>query len=57
MLKLALVFFIVSLVAGFFGFSGVSKAAAGIAKVLFVVAAVIFVVLVALALFTGSLIL
>ena len=57
MLKLALVFFVVSLLAGFFGFSGVSRATAGIAKVLFFVAAAIFVICIALALFAGSLIL
>ena len=57
MLELAFVCFVVSLVAGFFGFSGVSVAAAGIAKTLFVVAALGFVVFVALALFAGSVIL
>jgi uncharacterized membrane protein YtjA (UPF0391 family) len=56
-LKLAFAFFIVSLLAGFFGFSGLSIAAAGTAKILFVVAAVAFVGLVALALFAGSIIL
>jgi uncharacterized membrane protein YtjA (UPF0391 family) len=35
MLKLALFFFIVSIIAGVFGFTGISAAAAGIAKVLF----------------------
>ena len=57
MLELAFVCFVVSLVAGFFGFSGVSVAAAGIAKTLFVVAALGFVVFVSLALFAGSVIL
>ena len=35
MLKLALFFFIVSIIAGVFGFTGMSVGAAGIAKVLF----------------------
>jgi uncharacterized membrane protein YtjA (UPF0391 family) len=35
MLKLALFFFIVSLVAALFGFTGISAATAGIAKLLF----------------------
>jgi uncharacterized membrane protein YtjA (UPF0391 family) len=34
-LKLALFFLIVSIIAGLFGFTGISAAAAGIAKVLF----------------------
>jgi len=38
MLKWALIFFVISLIAGFFGFSGVSSATAGIAKILFFVA-------------------
>lgn len=57
MLKLALLFFVVSLVAGVFGFSGVSSATAGVAKVLFFIAVAIFVIFIALALFAGSLIL
>jgi uncharacterized membrane protein YtjA (UPF0391 family) len=36
MLHWALVFFVISLIAGFFGFSGISVATAGIAKILFV---------------------
>ena len=37
MLKWALIFFLVSLVAGFFGFTGVAAGAASIAKILFFV--------------------
>jgi len=44
MLKLALFFFIVSIIAGLFGFTGISAAAAGIAKVLFFIFIVAFVV-------------
>lgn len=35
MLRLALVFFIISLIAAFFGYGGVASASAGIAQVLF----------------------
>lgn len=44
MLYWALVFFIVSLVAGIFGFGGVASATAGIAQLLFYVFLVFFVV-------------
>ena len=57
MLKLALIFFVISLVAGFFGFSVVSSSTAGIAKILFFIALVIFVIFIAIALFAGSLVL
>jgi uncharacterized membrane protein YtjA (UPF0391 family) len=35
MLRWALIFFIVSIIAGIFGFAGIASAAAGIAKLLF----------------------
>ena len=41
MLKLALFFLVVSLLAGLFGFTGIAAATAGIAKFLFVVFLVI----------------
>jgi uncharacterized membrane protein YtjA (UPF0391 family) len=44
MLYWALVFFIVSLVAGIFGFGGIASATAGIAQILFYVFLVFFVV-------------
>jgi uncharacterized membrane protein YtjA (UPF0391 family) len=49
MLRWAVIFFIVSLVAALFGFTGISVAAAGIAKVLFY----IFIALFLIALITG----
>jgi uncharacterized membrane protein YtjA (UPF0391 family) len=55
MLKLAIIFAVVSLIAGLFGFSGIAAGAAGIAKVLFFICITIFVVLLALALFGISL--
>jgi uncharacterized membrane protein YtjA (UPF0391 family) len=54
MLKLALFFFIVSIIAGVFGFTGISVAAAGIAKVLFFIFLIAFVVLLVLGLVVGS---
>lgn len=44
MLYWALVFFIVSMVAGLFGFGGIASATAGIAQILFYVFMVFFVV-------------
>ena len=37
MLKWALIFFVISLIAGALGFSGVARGAAGISKLLFVI--------------------
>ena len=54
MLKLALFFFVVSLIAGVFGFTGIAVATAGIAKILFFVCIVVFLVLLAAALLVGS---
>ena len=55
MLKWALIFFLISLVAGFFGFTNVAVGARTIAKILFFIAIAIFVVLLVLALTAGSL--
>lgn len=44
MIKWALIFFIVSVIAGFFGFTNVAAEARGIAKILFFIALVIFLV-------------
>lgn len=54
MLKLALVFFLVSLVAGFFGFTNIAAGTAKIAKWLFVIAIVIFVIFLVLGLMAGE---
>lgn len=53
-LKLALFFLVVSIIAGLFGFTGISAAATGIAKVLFFIFIVAFVVLLILGLLVGS---
>lgn len=57
MLKWALIFFIVSIIAGLFGFTGISAAAGGIAKILFFIFVTIFVILLVLGLLAGRTIL
>lgn len=54
MLKWALIFFIISVVAGFLGFSGVSAGAATISKWLFFIALAIFAVFLVLGLLAGE---
>ena len=56
MLKWALIFFLISLVAGFFGFTNVAAGARGIAKVLFIIALVIFLIILVFGVFLGVLI-
>ena len=51
MIKWAIIFAIIAVVAGLLGFSGIASGAASIAKVLFGLAVVIFLVLIALAIF------
>lgn len=45
MLKLAIIFFIVSIIAGFFGFTNIAAGAKGIAKILFFIALTIFLII------------
>jgi len=54
MLKWALIFFVISLVAGFFGFTNVAAGARTIARILFFIAIAIFLVFLVLALTAGS---
>ena len=56
MLEWALVFFIISIVAAVFGFTGIAAGAAKIAKWLFFIALAIVVLFVILALLTGQLV-
>lgn len=56
MLKWAIIFFIISLVAGFFGFSGVASKSRGIAKVLFAIAVVIFLIVLVFGVMLGTLV-
>lgn len=54
MLKWALIFLVISLVAGALGFTGVARGAGTIAKILFGVFLAIFVVLLLLAILAGE---
>jgi uncharacterized membrane protein YtjA (UPF0391 family) len=54
MLKWALFFFIISIVAAAFGFTGISEATAGIAKILFFIFIVVFIVLLVLGIMAGE---
>ena len=56
MLKLALVFFVISLIAGFFGFTGVASGARSVAKVLFFIALAIFLIVLVFGVFLGVLV-
>jgi uncharacterized membrane protein YtjA (UPF0391 family) len=53
MLRWALIFLVISLIAALFGFTGIAAAAAGIAKILFFIFIVITVILFALAIAAG----
>ena len=48
MLKWALIFLVISIIAGIFGFTGIAAGSAAIAKFLFVAALIIFVILLVL---------
>jgi uncharacterized membrane protein YtjA (UPF0391 family) len=54
MLRLALFFLVVSIIAAVFGFGGISAAAADIARILFFIFIVVFVVLLIAGLMAGS---
>jgi uncharacterized membrane protein YtjA (UPF0391 family) len=54
MLRWALIFFVVSVVAGFFGFTGVAEGARSISKTLFFIAIALFVLFIILAYAVGS---
>ena len=56
-LKWALFFFIISIIAALFGFTGIAAAAAGIAKILFFIFIVICVIFLVLGLMAGRAIL
>ena len=56
MIKWALIFFIVSVVAGFFGFTNVAAGARDIAKILFFIALAIFLVVLIFGVFLGVLV-
>ena len=54
MLKWALIFLVISIVAGLFGFTGIAAGAATIAKWLFFIALAVFVIFVILGLIAGE---
>jgi uncharacterized membrane protein YtjA (UPF0391 family) len=56
MIKWAIIFFIISLVAGFFGFSGVAEGSRTIAKILFYIALAIFLIVLVFGVMLGMLV-
>ena len=56
MLKWALLFFAISVVAGIFGFTGIASGAASIAKVLFFIALAIFLIVLVFGVMLGMLV-
>ena len=56
MLKWALLFFVISVVAGFFGFTGVASGARRVAKVLFFIALAIFLIVLIFGVMLGTLV-
>jgi uncharacterized membrane protein YtjA (UPF0391 family) len=56
MLKWAAIFFIVSVIAGIFGFTNVAAGARGIAKILFGIAIVVLLVILIFGVFLGVLV-
>lgn len=57
MIKLAIIFFIISLVAGVLGFTKIASGAAGIAKILFFIALTIFLIVLIFGVLLGVLVL
>jgi uncharacterized membrane protein YtjA (UPF0391 family) len=55
-IKWAIIFFIISVVAGFFGFTEVASDAKGIAKILFYIALAIFLIVLVFGVFLGMLV-
>ena len=56
MIKLAVLFFVISLVAGFFGFTGVASGARTAAKVFFAIAVVVFLIVLIFGVILGTLV-
>lgn len=56
MLKWAIIFFIISVIAGFLGFTDIAVGAKSIAKVLFYVALVIFIIVLIFGVLLGKLV-
>jgi uncharacterized membrane protein YtjA (UPF0391 family) len=56
MLKWALIFFIISVIAGYFGFTGVASTTRTLAKVLFFIALVVFLIVLVFGVMLGMLV-
>jgi len=56
MLKWALIFFVISVLAGWFGFTGVASTTRSIARVLFFIAIAIFVIVLVFGVWLGTLV-
>jgi len=56
MIKWAIIFFLISLVAGFFGFTAVAAGTRGIAKILFFIALAIFLIVLIFGVILGTLV-
>ena len=56
MIKLAIIFFIISVVAGLLGFTNIAAGAAGIAKILFFIALTIFLIVLIFGVLLGLLV-
>jgi uncharacterized membrane protein YtjA (UPF0391 family) len=56
MLKWALIFFVISVIAGYFGFTGVASTTRTIAKVLFFIALLIFLIVLIFGVMLGMLV-
>ena len=56
MIKWALIFFIISVIAGFFGFTNVASSTRGVAKILFAIALVIFLIVLVFGVLLGILV-
>lgn len=56
MIKWALIFFIISVIAGFFGFTNVASGTRGMAKILFAIALVLFLIVLVFGVLLGILV-
>jgi uncharacterized membrane protein YtjA (UPF0391 family) len=56
LIKWAIIFFVISLIAGVFGFTGIAAGARGIAKVLFFIAVAIFLIILVFGVMLGVLV-
>jgi uncharacterized membrane protein YtjA (UPF0391 family) len=56
MLKLAIILFLVSVVAGFFGFTGVASSARSAAKIVFFIAVSVFLIILVFGVMLGMLV-